>query len=305
MTNDLADDIVERPPAWDTMDTLDYHQSMILDRHRVRAFREALGRHITPGDVVLDLGCGIGLLACLAARAGASRVYAIEEGPIAEVAQQFIFENGCGDHVVMTRGLSTAIELPERVDLVVSETIGNMGFDEGIVEWINDAHERFLKPGGLVIPQRVDTLVAAVEIPADYDFVDGWSGDHHGFDFSAIRRAARRSLFWTDLAPERLVSDSALCFTADLTSTVATPLSGRVELTAQRTASIHGIGAWFRADMGTDALLTNEPPSTVPSWSQVVLPIGEPLQVDAGTRLTVELEGITSGYATSWSIEAS
>ncbi len=303
MTEDLADGVVERPPAWDTMDTLDYHQSMILDRNRVRAFREAIDRHVAPGDVVLDLGCGIGLLACLAARAGAARVYAIEEGPIAEVAQQFIFENGCGDHVVMTRGLSTAIELPERVDLVVSETIGNMGFDEGIVEWINDAHDRFVKPGGRVVPRRVDTLVAAVEIPADYDFVDGWSGDHHGFDFSAIRRAARRSLFWTDLSPARLVSDAARCFTADLTSTVSTPLSGRVELTAHRSASIHGIGAWFRADMGTGAILTNEPPSTVPSWSQVVLPIGEPLQVDAGTRLTVELEGITSGYATSWNIE--
>jgi hypothetical protein len=41
----------------------------------------------------------------------------------------------------------------------------------------------------------------------------------------------------------------------------------------------------------------------VPSWSQVVLPIGEPLKVEEGTRLTVELEGITSGYVTSWNIE--
>jgi protein arginine N-methyltransferase 1 len=301
--NELADGVTERPPAWDTMDTLDYHQSMILDRNRVRAFQEAVDLHVAPGDVVLDLGCGIGLLACLAARAGASRVYAIEEGPIAEVAQQFIFENGCGDHVVMTRGLSTAIELPERVDLVISETIGNMGFDEGIVEWIDDAHDRFLKPGGRVIPRRVDTLVAAVEIPADYDFVDGWSGDHHGFDFSAIRQAARRSLFWTDLAPSRLVTDPAMCFSADLTAVVTTPLSGRVELIARRAASIHGIGAFFRADMGTGTPLTNEPPSPVPSWSQVVLPIGEPLKVEEGTRLTVELEGITSGYVTSWNIE--
>ena len=305
MTSEVADGTVERPPAWDTMDTLDYHQSMILDRNRVRAFQDAVDLHVAPGDVVLDLGCGIGLLACLAARAGAGRVYAIEEGPIAEVAQRFIFENGCGDHVVMTRGLSTAIELPERVDLVVSETIGNMGFDEGIVEWINDAHDRFLEPGGRVVPRRVDTVVAAVEIPADYDFVDGWSGDHHGFDFSAIRQAARRSLFWTDLSPGRLVTGPAVCFSADLMSTVTTPLSGRVQLTARRAASIHGIGAWFRADMGTGTTLTNEPPSTVPSWSQVVLPIGEPLEVEAGTRLTVELEGIPSGYATGWHIEVS
>lgn len=305
MTSDLTDGIVEWPPPWDTMDTLDYHQSMILDRNRVRAFREAIDRHVAPGDVVLDLGCGIGLLACLAARAGAARVYAIEEGPIAEVAQQFIFENGCGDHVVMTRGCSTAIELPERVDLVISETIGNMGFDEGIVEWINDAHDRFLEPDGRVIPCRVDTLVAAVEIPADYDFVDGWSGDHHGFDFSAIRQAARRSVFWTDLSPGRLVTDPAVCLTADLTAMVTAPLWGRVQLTARRAAAIHGIGAWFRADIGTGSILTNAPPSIVPSWSQVVLPIGDPLHVDAGTRLTVELEGTSTGYATAWRIEAS
>ena len=193
MTKDLVDGRPEPTPAWDTMDTLDYHQSMILDRNRVRAFQDAVDREVRPGDVVLDLGCGIGLLACLAARAGARRVYAIEEGPIAEVALQFIFENGFGDRVEMIRGLSTAVELPEPVDLVVSETIGNMGFDEGIVEWINDAHVRFLRPGGSIIPRKVETLVAAVEVPADYDFVDGWSGDHR-------RRHRRRCRLWRRFA---------------------------------------------------------------------------------------------------------
>ncbi|MFA9565089.1 MAG: 50S ribosomal protein L11 methyltransferase [Acidimicrobiales bacterium] len=303
MTNELVDGTPERPPAWDTMDTLDYHQSMILDRNRVRAFRDAVDHHVHPGDVVLDLGCGIGLLACLAAQAGARQVYAIEEGPIAEVALHFIFENGFGDRVEMIRGLSTAVELPEAVDVVVSETIGNMGFDEGIVEWINDAHDRFLRPGGIVIPQRVETLVAAVEIPADYDFVDGWSGDHHGFDFSAIRRAARGSVFWTDLSPRHVVTAPEVCFAADLTAPATTPLSGRVELTARRSAEIHGIGAWFRADMGTDHILSNQPPSPVPSWSQVVLPIEQPLAVQKGDRLAVELEGTTTGYTTAWSIQ--
>ena len=156
-----------------------------------------------------------------------------------------------------------------------------------------------------MIPRRVETVVAAVEIPADYDFVDGWSADHHGFDFSAIRQAARRSVFWTDLSPGRLVTDPAVCFSADLTSHVATPLSGLVHLTARRAAAIHSIGAWFRADLGTGSILSNEPPSTVPSWSQVVLPVGDPLHVEAGVRLTVELEGTGSGHTTAWSIEAS
>ena len=103
MTNELVDGTPERPPAW--------------DRNRVRAFRDAVDHHVHPGDVVLDLGCGIGLLACLAAQAGARQVYAIEEGPIAEVALHFIFENGFGDRVEMIRGLSTAVELPEAVDV--------------------------------------------------------------------------------------------------------------------------------------------------------------------------------------------
>ena len=88
------------PGLWsaaETMDTLDFHQSMIHDRRRVEAFRAAIEAAVQPGDVVLDIGTGTGLLACLAARAGARKVYAVEEGGIATVAAGVVADNGYDD----------------------------------------------------------------------------------------------------------------------------------------------------------------------------------------------------------------
>ena len=57
---------------------------------------------------------------------------------------------------------STEMDDPPRVDVVVSETLGNYAFEEHIAETLNDARRRFLKPGGVIIPARLEQVVAPV-----------------------------------------------------------------------------------------------------------------------------------------------
>src|SRR6059036_2483714 len=118
---------------------LDEHRQYLADDTRVAAFRQAIEEVIGPGDVVVDLGAGTGILGLLACRAGAARVYAVEEGGMIEVARDICRANGFADRVVFVRGLSTGIDLPEKADVVVADQIGRFGFDAGIFEYFADA----------------------------------------------------------------------------------------------------------------------------------------------------------------------
>ena len=113
------------------LQTLDFHRSMLVDEERCRSFMRAIFKTVRPGDIVLDIGSGTGILALFACLAGARHVYALEHDGVIEVARRICRDNGFGDRVTFVRDWSTNVELPERVDVVITETIGNIGFEEG------------------------------------------------------------------------------------------------------------------------------------------------------------------------------
>src|SRR5688572_16780638 len=115
-------------------------------------YRRAISEVVKAGSVVLDLGAGTGVLGFLACQAGASRVYSIEVDPIISLTRDLCKANGFEDRMHFIRGLSTTVELPEKVDVVVCDQIGAIGYEAGILEYLADARLRFLKPGGTLIP---------------------------------------------------------------------------------------------------------------------------------------------------------
>jgi SAM-dependent methyltransferase len=138
-----------------------YHDLLLRDSVRNRAFRRALAARVVPGASVLDIGSGTGVWAIEAARLGASRVVAIEKEPfLASLISRLAAENGVSDRVRVVQGDSRRVTLPGRFDLVISETVGNLAFDEGILPLVADARARFLRPGGAVIPAAIALLAA-------------------------------------------------------------------------------------------------------------------------------------------------
>src|SRR5664279_4869594 len=97
------------------------HRTMIRDQVRTEAFRRAIDSVVSPGDIVLDVGAGSGILSLFAARAGAARVYAVEQTSIAVLAQQLAAANGVAEIVQVIQGDILDVEPPERVDVLVSE----------------------------------------------------------------------------------------------------------------------------------------------------------------------------------------
>lgn len=157
---------------------------MLEDRTRTSKFIEAVRRTVKPGDVVLDLGTGTGILALAAAQAGARRVYAIEARPIAETAARLFASSGLGDRITLLRGHSLDLDLPERADVMVSEILGHDPFGEGLVESTVDALARLLKPGARLIPDRLALHVSPLEVPGGFL-------RRHRFTAAAVRRWSR------------------------------------------------------------------------------------------------------------------
>ena len=124
------------------------HRSMIQDRVRTDAFRAAIDTVVRPGDVVLDIGAGTGILSMFAARAGAARVYAVEQTSIAVLAQELVAANGLSDVIEVIQGDVVEIEPPEQVDVIVSEWLGGFGIDEGMLVPVIAARDRWLKRAG-------------------------------------------------------------------------------------------------------------------------------------------------------------
>ena len=141
---------------------LEYHARLIADDRRNEAFRAAIAATVRPGDVVVDVGTGTGLLALYAVQAGAGRVYAVERGEVADLAERVIAANGAADRVVLVRGDSSEIELPEPADVLISELLWAAGLGEGQLSIVQDARRRLLRSSARVVPCALRLVVAPV-----------------------------------------------------------------------------------------------------------------------------------------------
>jgi hypothetical protein len=140
------------------------HLPMLWDSVRTNAYRRVLERS-APNKVLVELGCGHGVLACLAVRAGARRVYAIEETRVIEVAREISRVNGMDDRIVFLEGNSLDVDLPELADVVYGDLIGPDPLGAGMLVSAHDAASRFLRPGGLMIPSRLTLFAVGVDSP--------------------------------------------------------------------------------------------------------------------------------------------
>ncbi len=265
------------------------HADMLFDEERVRKYSQAIRRTIKKGDVVADIGTGTGLLAFLCVKAGAKRVHAIERSGAMRWAREIAERNGFADRIVFHEVDSRECELGERVDVVVSELIGHIAFEEGMVESLFDAKERLLAPGGRVIPERVKLKVALVEEKEIYaECIDCW-GSVAGIDYSILRGEAVKACYVTSLKNGDLVSEPKIFFTVDFGGEKEISLEGNETFSACRSGSVNGIGLWFDASLCPNVALSSGPWART-HWKQCFAPLSEPISVMSGDKVSVDMQ---------------
>lgn len=127
------------------------HEQMIKDRARTEAYRDFIygNKDIFKDKVVLDVGCGTGILSMFCAKAGAKKVYAVDASSIIDRAKKIVELNGLSGVVVPMKGRIEELQLPEKVDIIVSEWMGYCLLYESMLDSVLYARNKWLKPDGL------------------------------------------------------------------------------------------------------------------------------------------------------------
>ncbi|XP_038971824.1 probable protein arginine N-methyltransferase 6.2 isoform X4 [Phoenix dactylifera] len=173
------------------------HEEMIKDDVRTGTYKAAIMRYqnLIEGKVVLDVGCGTGILAIFCALAGAKRVYAVDASEIALQANEIVKDNNLSDKVIVMLGRVEDVNIEENVDVIISEWMGYMLLYETMLPSIIFARDKWLKPGGLILPSHATLYMAPVTHTARYsESIDFWR-DVYGIKMSAMLPLAKQSAF--------------------------------------------------------------------------------------------------------------
>jgi SAM-dependent methyltransferase len=266
-------------------------QCMALDAKRNAAYAAALAQVITPESVVLDLGAGLGTLGLLAAQLGAKRVYLVEPEDIITVAQRIVKANGYGDRIQCLQGPIEAVTLPEPVDVIISVFTGNFLLQEDLLPSLFYARDKYLKPGGVMIPQSAVMEAVPVSAPDLYSQeIDIWSQPHMGLDVSIARNYASHSIFFRgDLDKAQYLAEPAKLMALDFHTATATDCAVETTYTLNQTGLCHGWAGWFQMQLG-DRWLSTAPHAPRLHWSAAFLPLESPVEVTAGEVATFKLQ---------------
>ena len=286
---------------------------MIRDRVRTEAFRGAIDSVVRPGDIVLDVGAGSGILSVFAARAGAARVYAVEQTSVAVLAQELAAANRVEEIVHVIHGDVLDIEPPERVDVVVSEWLGGFGIDEGMLVPVITARDRWLKPGGVMIPRSVTAWDALVHDRYLADMVSFLQNNPYGLRLDDLVEKTVNEILYSGtfrhLAAGDLRSEPSRLWTTNADQIPLARAQAPHEAETLLAVSDHGtanaLALWFSAELAPGISLSVGPGDPPTHWGMTTAPLRSPVELTPGMVVRARVRTAPAkpvGTWTSWAI---
>lgn len=304
-----------------------YHQKDMMEDHkRTGAYYNACmqNRAQFAGKVVLDVGTGSGILAIFAARAGAKKVYAVEATDMAKFAKRLVAAQGLEATVEVIQGVIESVEIPEKVDIIISEWMGYFLLRESMLDSVLVARDRFLKPGGALYPSHARMFLAPIRSgqcrQRHCDFqasMEGWAEfldemkQYYNLDLDCLSddyRKEQQDYFshtaaWTDIHPSQVVGTTA-CFKSYNLHTVTleelkAPLKASFSLRVLEDGPVDAFCGWFDTQFKGSAenpattevtLSTSPDPTGATHWGQQSFFLHPPVECAEGDELACEIE---------------
>jgi len=265
----------------------------LKDRVRTLSYQRAIldNKSLFEGKAVLDVGCGTGILSLFASSAGARIVYAVDPSDIILQAKQIVKDNGREGKIICLQQKMEEVELPEKVDIIVSEWMGYFLLYETMLPTVLLARDKWLKEGGSLMPDQATLFVAGIE-DAEYKYekIEFWD-NVYGYDFSCIKEMAYREPLVDVVNAQAVNTSPSEILRLDLNTCKKEDLTFRsnFEFWGQRSDQLHALVAWF--DISFNAChkpiyFSTSPDSKYTHWKQTVFYLREPLEITDGSKVS-------------------
>ncbi|CAF0723976.1 unnamed protein product [Didymodactylos carnosus] len=257
------------------------HEELLKDEIRTKTFRNAIinNRHLFKDKVVLDVGCGVGIFALFAAKAGAKLVIAVEKSNVIEYAKRIIRANRFDKVIKLVKGKIEEIELPDgiqKVDILIAEWMGYCLYYDSMIQSVIYARDKWLKPGGIIFPDRATMYLVGIE-DRDYkeDKVEWWS-NVYGYNMSCLKNYVMREPLVDTVDKRQVVTEPCPIKTLDLNTMRIEDIDvlSSFKLRAFRDDYIHAFVTYFVAEFTacqtSKAHISTAPGAGYTHWKQTV-----------------------------------
>ena len=277
--------IDETAPYW--------HFRMMNDEVRNQAYDAALKHYVKADSIVLDIGCGAGLLSMMAARAGAKHVYACEVHELMHHQAEKIFkDNGFQDSITAIRQVSTQLKvgkhLPEKADIIVAEVFDTGLLGEKALSTFEHAREHLLKPGGKILPKKAS--VQAVLIESDLLHKESIVHECNGFKVEGLNELSPSYIqARLDAYPHKVLSEIQTVAEFDFHQSHLKHDIETIEIEPQTDGLAHAICFWFSLDFGHKNTLSTGPENEWNCWMQAISAFESPIPLTKGQLLSIDV----------------
>jgi len=275
-----VDEMTSKDYYFDSYAHFGIHEEMLKDEVRTTTYRNAMlyNKHLFKGKTVLDIGCGTGILSMFAAKAGAGKVIGIECSNIAQHARTIVEANGMSDVITIVKGKVEEVELPdgiEKVDIIISEWMGYCLFYESMLETVLLARDKWLKPGGMLFPDRCTLSICGIEDRQYKEDKIHWWDSVYGFDMSCLRKVAIREPLVDVVDPKQVVTSSVQLIEIDLNTMKKEDVNFSVpfSLEAKHDDYLHAFVTFFNVDFSQchkRVWFSTSPEGPYTHWKQTV-----------------------------------
>ncbi|KFP29055.1 Protein arginine N-methyltransferase 3, partial [Colius striatus] len=271
------------------------HEKMLKDEVRTGSYRDFIyqNSHIFKDKVVLDVGCGTGILSMFAAKAGAKKVIGVDQSEIIYQAMDIKKLNKLENIITLIKGRIEEVNLPlEKVDVIISEWMGYFLLFESMLDSVIYAKDKYLAEGGSVYPDMCTiSLVAVGDMKNHENKVLFWE-DVYGFDMSCMKKAVIPEAVVEVLDPNTLISTASVikCIDCNTASIPDLEFSSDFTLSITRSTKCTAIAGYFdvffEKNCHSKVLFSSGPQCTKTHWKQTVFLLDKPIPVEAGETLS-------------------
>ncbi|XP_022083791.1 protein arginine N-methyltransferase 3-like isoform X1 [Acanthaster planci] len=275
------------------------HEEMLKDRVRTESYRDFIydNQHIFKNKVVLDVGCGTGILSMFAARAGAKQVIGVDQSEIIYQAMDIVRQNKLDDTISLIKGRMEDISIPvDKVDVIISEWMGYFLLFESMLDTVLYARDKFLTEGGMVYPDLCTLSVVAISDSESHaSHVAFWDGVY-GFKMTCMKSCVLEETSVDYVCPEKVMSDAAMVKCLDVTSVNVKDLEFVTEfkLKASRdgdcTALVGFFDVIFEKNCKRMVMFSTGPSSQHTHWKQTVFLLRKPIPLKEGEVLSGKIK---------------